>query len=39
MSKKIKNIIEFIKVHRKESIGVAVALGIAVVGNRRIRYK
>ena len=32
MSKKIKNIIEFIKVHRKESIGVAVALGIAVVG-------
>lgn len=32
MSKKIKNIIEFIKVHRKESIGVAVALGIAVIG-------
>ncbi|EGS9999351.1 hypothetical protein I9Y31_001592 [Clostridium perfringens] len=32
MNKKIKAIIEFIKVHRKESIGVAVALGIAVIG-------
>ena len=32
MNKKIKAIIEFIKVHRKESIGVAVALGIAVTG-------
>lgn len=32
MNKKIKAIIEFVKVHKKESIGVAVALGIAVVG-------
>lgn len=32
MNQKIKAIIEFVKVHRKESIGVAVALGIAVVG-------
>ena len=32
MNKKIKAIIEFIKVHKKESIGVAVALGIAVTG-------
>ncbi|AMN34772.1 CAP domain-containing protein [Clostridium perfringens] len=32
MNKKVKAIIEFIKVHRKESIGVAVALGIAVIG-------
>ena len=31
MNKKIKAIIEFIKVHIKESIGVAVALGIAVI--------
>lgn len=32
MNKKIKAIIEFVKVHKKESIGVAVALGIAVIG-------
>lgn len=32
MNKKIKAIIEFVKVHRKESIGVAVALGIAIIG-------
>ncbi|XZJ60146.1 CAP domain-containing protein [Clostridium perfringens] len=32
MSKKIKAIIEFVKVHKKETIGVAVALGIAVIG-------
>ncbi|HAT4340672.1 CAP domain-containing protein [Clostridium perfringens] len=32
MNKKIKAIIEFVKVHKKETIGVAVALGIAVVG-------
>ncbi len=32
MNKKIKAIIEFVKVHRKESIGVAVALGVAVLG-------
>ncbi|HAT4335537.1 TPA: hypothetical protein I9092_000917 [Clostridium perfringens] len=32
MSKKIKTIIEFVKVHKKETIGVAVALGIAVIG-------
>lgn len=32
MNKKIKAIIEFIKVHKKESIGVAVALGIVVTG-------
>ncbi|EGT0001012.1 hypothetical protein I9Y31_003345 [Clostridium perfringens] len=32
MNKKIKAIIEFVKVHKKESIGVAVALGIAVLG-------
>ncbi|MDM0935750.1 hypothetical protein QTI62_14510, partial [Clostridium perfringens] len=32
MSKKLKELIEFIKKHKKESIGVAVALGIAVTG-------
>ncbi|MDK0616263.1 CAP domain-containing protein [Clostridium perfringens] len=32
MNKRIKAIIEFVKVHKKETIGVAVALGIAVVG-------
>lgn len=32
MNKKIKAIIEFVKVHKKESIGVVVALGIAVLG-------
>ncbi len=32
MNKKIKAIIEFVNLHRKESIGVAVALGIAVIG-------
>ena len=32
MSKKLKELIEFIKVHRKESIGVAIALGIAIIG-------
>ena len=32
MNKKIKAIIKFVKVHRKESIGVAVALGIAIIG-------
>lgn len=32
MNKKIKAIIEFVKVHKKETIGVAVALGIAVIG-------
>lgn len=32
MNKKIKAIIEFIKVHKKESIGLCVALGIAVGG-------
>ena len=32
MSKKIKTIIEFVKLHKKETIGVAVALGIAVIG-------
>ncbi|WP_283698501.1 CAP domain-containing protein [Clostridium perfringens] len=32
MSKKIKELMEFIKVHKKETIGVAVALGIAVIG-------
>ena len=32
MSKKIKELMEFIKVHKKESIGVAVALGVAVLG-------
>ena len=32
MNKKLKAIIEFLKVHKKESIGVAVAVGIAVVG-------
>lgn len=32
MNKKIKAIIEFVKVHRKESIGVAVALGVVVLG-------
>ncbi|EDS79412.1 CAP domain-containing protein (plasmid) [Clostridium perfringens] len=32
MNKRIKAIIEFMKVHKKETIGVAVALGIAVVG-------
>ncbi|MDM0719043.1 CAP domain-containing protein [Clostridium perfringens] len=32
MNKKIKAIIEFLKVHKKESIGVAVAVGIAVTG-------
>ena len=32
MNKKLKVIIEFLKVHKKESIGVAVAVGIAVVG-------
>lgn len=32
MSKKIKELIEFIKLHKKESIGVAVALGVAVLG-------
>ncbi|XZN07915.1 CAP domain-containing protein (plasmid) [Clostridium perfringens] len=32
MNKKVKAIIEFVKVHKKETIGVAVALGIAVVG-------
>ncbi|EGT0000779.1 hypothetical protein I9Y31_003099 [Clostridium perfringens] len=32
MNKKIKAIIEFVKVHKKESIGVAVALGIAIIG-------
>ncbi|MGV3217780.1 CAP domain-containing protein [Clostridium perfringens] len=32
MNKRIKDIIEFVKVHKKETIGVAVALGIAVVG-------
>ncbi|MDU7887586.1 MAG: hypothetical protein E7J47_14780, partial [Clostridium perfringens] len=31
MNKRIKAIIEFVKVHKKETIGVAVALGIAVV--------
>lgn len=32
MNKRIKAIIEFVKVHKKETIGVAVALGIAIVG-------
>ncbi|EDT23169.1 CAP domain-containing protein [Clostridium perfringens] len=32
MSKKLKGLIEFIKVHKKETIGLSVALGIAVVG-------
>lgn len=32
MNKRIKAIIEFVKVHKKETIGVAVALGIAVIG-------
>lgn len=32
MSKKLKELMEFIKKHKKESIGVAVALGIAVAG-------
>ncbi|MDM0610890.1 CAP domain-containing protein [Clostridium perfringens] len=32
MNKKIKAIIEFLKIHKKESIGVAVAVGIAVTG-------
>lgn len=32
MNKRIKAIIQFVKVHKKETIGVAVALGIAVVG-------
>ncbi|MDT7988952.1 CAP domain-containing protein [Clostridium perfringens] len=32
MNKKIKAIIEFVKVHKKETIGVAVALGVAIVG-------
>ncbi len=32
MNKKIKAIIEFVKVHKKETIGVAVALGIAIIG-------
>ncbi|MBO3399145.1 hypothetical protein JJB71_16650 [Clostridium perfringens] len=32
MNKKIKAIIEFIKVHKKESIGLGVALGVAIVG-------
>ena len=32
MSKKLKELIEFIKKHKKESIGVAVALGIVVTG-------
>ncbi|MBO3424420.1 CAP domain-containing protein [Clostridium perfringens] len=32
MSKKLKELMEFIKVHKKESIGVAVALGVAVLG-------
>ena len=32
MSNKIKAIIEVVKVHKKETIGVAVALGIAVIG-------
>ena len=32
MNKKIKAIIEFVKVHKKETIGVAVALGIVVIG-------
>ncbi|MDU0868224.1 MAG: CAP domain-containing protein [Clostridium perfringens] len=32
MSNKIKAIIEFVKVHKKETIGVAVALGIVVIG-------
>ncbi|MBO3339215.1 hypothetical protein JJB61_16875, partial [Clostridium perfringens] len=31
MNKRIKAIIEFVKVHKKETIGVAVALGIVVV--------
>ena len=32
MSKKLKGLVEFIKVHKKETIGLSVALGIAVVG-------
>ena len=32
MSKKLKELMEFIKVHKKESIGVVVALGIAIIG-------
>ena len=32
MNKKIKAIIEFVKLHKKETIGVAVALGIVVIG-------
>ena len=32
MNKKIKAIIEFVKVHKKESIGLGVALGVAIVG-------
>ena len=32
MNRKIKAIIEFVNVHKKETIGVAVALGIAVIG-------
>ncbi|EDT14329.1 CAP domain-containing protein [Clostridium perfringens] len=32
MNKKIKAIIEFVKLHKKETIGVAVVLGIAVIG-------
>ena len=32
MNKKIKAIIEFVKLHKKETIGVVVALGIAIIG-------
>ncbi|EGT0000539.1 hypothetical protein I9Y31_002849 [Clostridium perfringens] len=32
MNKKIKAIIEFVKVHKKEIIGLGVALGVAIVG-------
>ncbi|EGT0000698.1 hypothetical protein I9Y31_003016 [Clostridium perfringens] len=32
MNKRIRAIIEFVKVHKKESIGLGVALGVAVIG-------
>ncbi|WP_283685011.1 CAP domain-containing protein [Clostridium perfringens] len=32
MNKRIRAIIEFVKVHKKETIGLGVALGVAVIG-------
>ncbi|TPF98694.1 CAP domain-containing protein [Clostridium perfringens] len=32
MNKRIRAIIEFVKVHKKEAIGLGVALGVAVIG-------